>query len=84
MIKRTPESFINISLIEEKFFNPFKNEAKIPAKTITTPCPKEKTRSIKEAVKMFLLKVAKLIIPANIGVEQGLDAKANKTPIKKG
>ena len=57
---------------------------KTPARITITPWPKEKARSIDEAIKIFLLNVAKLIIPANIGVEQGLEAKANKTPIKKG
>ena len=33
---------------------------------------------------MFFDNVAKPIIPAKIGVEQGLEAKANKEPIKNG
>ena len=44
----------------------------------------EKQRSINPANIRFFVNVAKLIIPAKIGVEQGLEAKANKTPIKKG
>lgn len=75
---------MNISDIEEKFFNPFKNEVKTPANITITPCPKEKHNNIKEAVRMFFVSVAKLIIPAKIGVEQGLEAKANKVPTKKG
>lgn len=66
------------------FFKPFKNEVKSPARTIITPCPKEKQRSINEARIMFLLNVANPIIAAKIGVEHGLAAKANNTPIKRG
>ena len=33
---------------------------------------------------MFLVNAAKLIIPAKIGVEQGLAANANNTPTIKG
>ena len=55
-----------------------------PARTTITPCPKEKNRSISPARAIFLLNAAKLIIPANIGVEQGLTANAKSIPTKKG
>ena len=67
-----------------KFLIPLRKDVKIPAKTIITPCPNEKQRSIKPAKRRFFDNVAKLIIPANIGVEHGLEAKANKIPTKKG
>ena len=73
-----------MSETEENFFTPFKNEAKMPAKTTTTPCPKAKKKSISPERASFLVRVAKPIIEAKIGVEQGLAAKANKSPIKKG
>ena len=55
-----------------------------PAKTTITPCPREKNKSIKPARNILFDKVAKPIIPANIGVEQGLEAKANNEPTKNG
>ena len=68
----------------EKFLTPFKNEVKTPAKITTTPCPIENKNNIKAAKTMLFVNVAKLIIPAKIGVEQGLEAKAKRTPIIKG
>ena len=66
-----------------KFLIPLRNVVKIPDKIIIIPCPNEKERSINPANSIFFVKVAKLMIPANIGVEQGLEAKANKIPTKK-
>ena len=63
---------------------PFKNDANTPERIIINPWPKEKRNNIKTALKMFFDNVAKPIIPAKIGVEQGLEAKANKEPIKNG
>ena len=83
-ISKTPENFIKNSEILEKFLTPFINEVKTPAKITITPCPSENNKSINPARAILLLNAAKLIIPAKIGVEQGLTAKANKTPTKKG
>ena len=79
-----PEIFIKTSLIEAKFRIPFKNEVKIPERMTTIPCPIEKQKSINPANIRFLLRAAKLIMPANIGVEQGLAANANNAPIING
>lgn len=84
MINSTPEIFIRISETLEKLRTPFKKEVKTPASITITPWPKEKQRSIKPANKRFLLNAAKPIIPASIGVEQGLAAKANRIPTIKG
>ena len=84
IIKSIPENFIKISEIWAVFFNPFKNDVKTPANITITPCPNEKQNNIKEDKIIFFVNVAKLIIPAKMGVEQGLDAKANKIPIKNG
>ena len=83
-IKMTPENFIKNSLIWAKFLSPFKNEVKTPARTIIKPCPIENKNNIKEASTILFVKVAKLIIPAKIGVEQGLDANANNIPTIRG
>ena len=79
-----PEIFNKISDLLAKFFNPFKNEVKIPAKIIINPCPKENKSNIETARIMFLVNVAKLIMLAKTGVEHGLEARANKAPIIKG
>ena len=83
-MSNTPDILSKISEVWAKFLKPFKNEVNTPAKITIIPCPNEKQRSIKPAKKIFFVNVAKLIIPAKIGVEQGLAAKANKIPIKKG
>ena len=70
--------------MDEKLRIPFKNEVKMPANTTITPWPSEKHKSIKPAKIKFLLKAAKLMIPAKIGVEQGLDANAKSIPTIKG
>ena len=79
-----PESFIKTFETLAKFRTPFKNDVKTPDKIIIKPCPKENKNNIKIAKTIFLDNVANPIIPSKIGVEQGLDAKANKEPIKNG
>ena len=66
------------------FFKLFKTDVKTPAKTITTPCPIANRNNIVPASVKFPLSDAKLIIPASIGVEQGVDASANIAPISIG
>ena len=62
----------------------FSTEAKMPATNMIMPCPRENKNSIMAAQRIFALIVAVAIIPANIGVEQGVVAKANTKPNKKG
>ena len=70
----------NISPKFENFLAFFKNEAESPTNIIITPCPKANRKSIKAALIKFLLNVAKLIIEARIGVEQGVVANAKTAP----
>ena len=63
------------------FFSPFRIDVNTPAKTITKPCPSANKNSINPASGMFALSEANPIIPANIGVEHGVDASANTAPI---
>ncbi len=83
-IKSTPETLSKISPNLENFLAFFKNEAESPTNTIITPCPNAKRNSIKAAYAIFFDRVAKLIIPAKIGVEQGVVARAKRAPIKSG
>ena len=64
-----------------KFFNP---EANKPAAKSINPWPNANKNNIKTATGKFLPIAAKTMIPANIGVEQGVPAKANAMPSKKG
>lgn len=48
------------------------------------PCPKENMNNIKTAYKIFVDIEAKAIMPAKIGVEQGVPASAKTAPIKIG
>ena len=52
-----------------------------PARTMIKLCPKEKENSIKAPISTFLLNVVAAIIPAKIGVEQGVAASAKTIPI---
>lgn len=67
-----------------KFLNPFKLEVKTPAIIKINPCPNENINSIKTASRIFVDIDANAIIPARIGVEQGVPAIANTAPIKIG
>ena len=58
----------------------FRLEVKTPAKIRITPCPSANKNNIKIARDKFLPMAAKAMIPARIGVEQGVPAKANVTP----
>ena len=51
-----------------------------PAIMIITPCPTANKNSIRMAIPMFLPIAAKAIMPAKIGVEQGVPARANVMP----
>lgn len=82
--KSTPLHLSKISDICEKFFNPFKLEVKTPAIIRIKPCPNENINSINTADHIFEESDAKAIIPAKIGVEQGVPAIANTAPIKIG
>lgn len=82
--KRTPLNFNKISDIYAKLLSPFKLEVKTPAITRIRPCPSENMNSINTADKIFVDMEAKAIIPANIGVEQGVPASAKTAPIKIG
>ena len=53
---------------------------KIPAIIKINPCPKANKNSINIAAKRFLPIAANAIIPANIGVEQGVPASAKTIP----
>ena len=79
-----PEIFIKISEIFAMFLTPLRNVVNNPAKIIIIPCPIENKNSISAASAKFLDNTAKLIIPASIGVEQGLDESAKIIPIKTG
>ena len=82
--RSTPLSFNNTSEIVAKFLNPLRLDVKTPAIIRINPCPRENKNSIKTANKMFDDIDAKAIIPAKIGVEQGVPAIANTAPIKIG
>lgn len=73
-----------ISEICAKFLNPLRLDVKTPAITKIRPCPKENINNINTADHIFVDIDAKAIIPANIGVEQGVPANANTAPIKIG
>jgi hypothetical protein len=55
-----------------------------PARINITPCPNAKRNNISIAKDKFFPIAAKAIIPANIGVEQGVPAKAKVIPNKIG
>ena len=71
------------SVIDESFLKFVKKDVNKPAKTIIKLCPKEKVNSNNAPITTLLLKVVAAIIPANIGVEQGVAARANTIPIMK-
>ena len=62
----------------------FKLDVNIPAKIKIKPCPSANKNSIKIAKPMFLPIAANAIIPAKIGVEQGVPASAKVMPNKIG
>lgn len=55
-------------------------EVNKPAKMRIIPCPNANKNNIKIAKEIFLPIAAKAIIPAKIGVEHGVPARANVTP----
>lgn len=70
--------------MEEKFLKPFNEEVNTPAIIKIKPCPRENKNSISTASAIFVERDAKVIIPAKIGVEQGVPAIAKIAPIKIG
>lgn len=58
----------------------FKLEVNKPANIKITPWPKANKNNIKTAKDKFLPIAAKAIIPAKIGVEQGVPARAKVIP----
>ena len=62
----------------------FKLEVNSPAKIRITPWPKAKRNNITIAKYKFLPIAANAIIPAKIGVEQGVPAKAKVIPNNRG
>ena len=66
---------------DERFF---KTDVNKPATSIIMPCPKENKNNITAAYAIFADIDAAAIIPAKIGVEQGVVAKAKTKPIMKG
>ena len=79
-----PLIFNNISDIFTKVFVFFKDDVKTPATTRIKPCPKANRNNINIARRMFSETDAKAIIPAKIGVEQGVPASAKTIPIING
>ena len=55
-------------------------DVNIPATTRIIPCPNENKNNIRVASIRLLDTEAKLIIPARIGVEQGVPASAKVAP----
>jgi len=68
----------------EKCLKPLRLEVKTPAIIKIIPCPRENKNSIKMASIIFVESDAKAIIPAKIGVEQGVPAMAKIAPINIG
>ena len=83
-INKIPQNFIKNSLYLLNDLMFFTKDVNMPAKTMITPCPKEKANNNKEAYKISEDKLAKLIIEAKIGVEQGVAASAKNIPKTKG
>lgn len=79
-----PLIFVRISVYRAKEDKFLSTDVNNPAKRIIIPCPTENKKSINAAYTMFALIEATAIIPARIGVEQGVEAKANINPSKKG
>ena len=80
MIKSTPLSFNKISEALENFLNPLSADVKTPAIIRIKPWPNENKNSINTAKAMFNDNDANVIMPAKIGVEQGVPAIAKIAP----
>lgn len=79
-----PLSFISNPDTFANAFKPFSTDVKTPARTITNPCPNENKNNISPARAIFALSEANPIIPARIGVEQGVEASAKIAPMIRG
>ena len=75
-----PLAFVKISEYFAKDDKFFKTDVNTPATSIITPCPSENKNNINAAQAMFVVIVAVAMIPARIGVEQGVVANANTAP----
>ena len=75
-----PLIFIKISESFANLFRFFTPEVNNPAIISIIPCPKANKNNINIAANKFLLIVANAIMPAKIGVEHGVPAKAKIIP----
>ena len=62
----------------------FRVEVNNPARIRIIPCPRANRNNIKTASYIFFPIAAKAIIPAKIGVEQGVPARAKVIPKRRG
>ena len=79
-----PLIFINTDVNRANFCAFFNTDANKANRIITTHCPIANKKNKDNDNTIFLETVANANKLAKIGVEQGLDAKAKTTPIKKG
>ena len=83
-ISKKPLIFKIISEYAEIAFTCFNPVVKSPAITRIIPCPNENKNSINIASNKLLPIAVNAIMPAKIGVEQGVPARAKSIPIKIG
>ena len=69
---------ISVNLAKDLRF--LRKDVKIPAKTIIVPCPSENKNNISAEYAMLADKEAVAMIPARMGVEQGVVARAKTAP----
>ena len=75
-----PLSLTILSVIFDKFFIFLIVDVNSPARIKMSPCPTAKRNSIITEAIRFLPIAANTIIPAKIGVEHGVPARANAIP----
>ena len=75
-----PLNFTILFPIFEKFFRFLMPDVNIPAIISISPCPSANKNSIITAAGRFFPIAAKTIMPAKIGVEHGVPARANAIP----
>ena len=75
-----PLAFVRISVKRAKDLRFLRKEVKIPAKTMIVPCPSENRNNINAEYAIFADKEAVAMIPARIGVEHGVVARAKTAP----
>ena len=79
-----PLIFVSMSVYFAKDDKFFMTEVNNPATKIIMPCPKENKNNIIAEYTIFAVIEAVAIIPAKIGVEHGVVAKAKTNPNKNG